>query len=503
MTRIRLFTMLVAVFFFATGAKTQVTTPQFEMLVWVDGAWTVLDHDGEVLRTLSIAPNEPPGFPSLSDDGRKLVFLQRNWQTWEHDFATGQSRFLFQTDWNAASQWLPGSDRYITFGNYTGKIFLYDSLTGSTSLWQSNDVVGGRALGRLTFDSSMQSALVNIHYPGAGGMGVFQAEVCHQDATHALCNIRPLAWPGGGSGSWSDIAGGSVLTTDGTIAAYFERRHWTEGRIYVHNRVTNTRTALLHWTGIFDVGANVYGMVDDRYFVVSGQSKNIPGGSALYRCDITDSTCTEVATRPTRYAFGDVVLAHRIGGDNTAPVIHTPDDIIAEASSPAGATVTFSATADDDVDGPTPVSCEPASGNNFPIGTTTVTCTASDRAGNETTASFMVTVEDTVPPTIAVAAPSQAMLWPPNNKMVALTITVQASDATSEPLCAINSITGDDGATASDWALSPEPLSASLRATRRGPAGRTYLLTITCTDGSSNWSSVGVPVVVPHDKRKQ
>src|SRR5439155_15127349 len=38
------------------------------------------------------------------------------------------------------------------------------------------------------------------------------------------------------------------------------------------------------------------------------------------------------------------------------------------------------------------VSCSPASGSTFPIGTTVVHCTASDTAGNTATASFFVVV---------------------------------------------------------------------------------------------------------------
>jgi len=57
-----------------------------------------------------------------------------------------------------------------------------------------------------------------------------------------------------------------------------------------------------------------------------------------------------------------------------------------------GAVVTYGASASDAVDGPVPVSCAPASGTTFPIGTTTVACEASDARGNRATGSFTVTV---------------------------------------------------------------------------------------------------------------
>jgi Ca2+-binding RTX toxin-like protein len=49
-----------------------------------------------------------------------------------------------------------------------------------------------------------------------------------------------------------------------------------------------------------------------------------------------------------------------------------------------------------------PVTCLPASGATFPLGTTTVTCTATDAAGNARTGTFPVTVRDTTPPTLTL-----------------------------------------------------------------------------------------------------
>jgi sugar lactone lactonase YvrE len=88
-----------------------------------------------------------------------------------------------------------------------------------------------------------------------------------------------------------------------------------------------------------------------------------------------------------------VVIATPV--DLTAPVISdVPGNIVAEATGPDGAAVSYaSPTATDDVDGPVPVVCVPASGSVFPPGTSTVTCTASDAAGNTAQASFTVTVE--------------------------------------------------------------------------------------------------------------
>jgi hypothetical protein len=77
--------------------------------------------------------------------------------------------------------------------------------------------------------------------------------------------------------------------------------------------------------------------------------------------------------------------------DSTAPTLTVPNGIAAPASSSSGVAVSFSVSATDPDDEAT-VSCTPASGSIFPVGTTTVSCVATDTAGNTTRASFPVVV---------------------------------------------------------------------------------------------------------------
>jgi Lamin Tail Domain/HYR domain len=89
--------------------------------------------------------------------------------------------------------------------------------------------------------------------------------------------------------------------------------------------------------------------------------------------------------------------------DTTAPVITVPDAISEQATSPAGNVITYNATAHDAVSGSLVASCSPASGYTFPIGTTVVTCSAIDVAGNKAEdVGFTVTVQDTIAPVITV-----------------------------------------------------------------------------------------------------
>lgn len=88
--------------------------------------------------------------------------------------------------------------------------------------------------------------------------------------------------------------------------------------------------------------------------------------------------------------------------DTTPPVVTPPGNQTLEATSSAGATQSFSGTAVDNVNGSLPAPCLPTS---YPIGSTTVTCTATDTAGNSGSATFTVVVRDTTGPALSLPAP--------------------------------------------------------------------------------------------------
>jgi hypothetical protein len=77
--------------------------------------------------------------------------------------------------------------------------------------------------------------------------------------------------------------------------------------------------------------------------------------------------------------------------DKEAPTINVPADMTVNATLPGGEYVSYTASWSDNV-GVTSGSCVPLSGAMFPIGPTTVNCSASDAAGNKAFGSFTVTV---------------------------------------------------------------------------------------------------------------
>jgi len=83
--------------------------------------------------------------------------------------------------------------------------------------------------------------------------------------------------------------------------------------------------------------------------------------------------------------------------DLTPPVLTVPNTLVSDGTSPVGVVVTYSLSVADDFDPNPAVSCNPASGSLFPIGATTVNCTATDASGNSASASFAVVVKGAIP----------------------------------------------------------------------------------------------------------
>jgi hypothetical protein len=194
--------------------------------------------------------------------------------------------------------------------------------------------------------------------------------------------------------------------------------------------------------------------------------------------------------------------------DTTPPVFtFVPVSVTVEQTSAAGTPVTLSAaTATDICDAsPTISSNAPAV---FPLGTTTVTFTATDDSGNKAIATTTVTVIDTTPPDITNVNATPSILWPPNHKMVPVTVAVSVTDiCDAAPKCSIVAVSGNepenglgDGDTAPDWVITGD-FNLNLRSERSGTGGgRVYTITVQCTDFSGNSATKDVNVTVPHNR---
>lgn len=128
---------------------------------------------------------------------------------------------------------------------------------------------------------------------------------------------------------------------------------------------------------------------------------NCPGVSVAFVDDVISSqTCANRYTvtrtyRATDNAGNSETCTQLITvNDQTAPVISCPSNITATATGSCSTAVNFTVTATDNCSGTVTITSIPASGSVFPLGVTTVTSTATDACGNESTCSFTVTVTD-------------------------------------------------------------------------------------------------------------
>jgi hypothetical protein len=163
----------------------------------------------------------------------------------------------------------------------------------------------------------------------------------------------------------------------------------------------------------------------------AGEAQCAPASGSTFALGTTPVTCNAQDLRLNAAASASFpVTVH----DTTPPQwSDISDDLVAEATSAAGAVVAYTApTATDLVDGPVTVTCLPLSGANFPLGDTVVTCDASDTHGNSTadpaaitSATFKVTVRDTTAPTLSLPANLTEEATSADGAVVAFTATAQ------------------------------------------------------------------------------
>jgi len=149
--------------------------------------------------------------------------------------------------------------------------------------------------------------------------------------------------------------------------------------------------------------------------ITVSNTANQCGAVVNYPAPTTSGICGPVISTPASGSFFPVgtttVTATAAGGglctftvrvnDTQPPTITCPGNITTgNTTGQCGAVVSFAPTASDNCPGVT-VTSVPASGSVFPLGTTTVTSTATDAAGNTASCSFTVTVTDTENPSFS------------------------------------------------------------------------------------------------------
>jgi probable HAF family extracellular repeat protein len=197
--------------------------------------------------------------------------------------------------------------------------------------------------------------------------------------------------------------------------------------------------------------------------------------------------------------------------DNTAPSVSCPDGVTVEVEAECQATVpdfTASTMATDNCSEVVTKTQSPAAGTVVGRGTHVVTVTVTDAAGNHASCTTTFSVVDRTPPVITALSVSPNVLTTVNRDLVPVTVSVTATDNCDRaPVCRILSITSDEPVTgpsdntSPDWEVPASGLTAQVRAERSNKGdGRTYTITVICTDASGNSSTGTVTVTVPGKK---
>ncbi len=199
-----------------------------------------------------------------------------------------------------------------------------------------------------------------------------------------------------------------------------------------------------------------------------------PASGSLFPVGTTTVTCTATdaagnSATPRLFAVQTV--------DTTAPIVSKRPDIFTEALGPSGAPASWTTpTATDTVDGTDQVTCAPASGSTFPIGNTTVTCTAKDAHGNAAVPiGFVVHVTDTTPPVLTLPAPSVTATSLLGAVVTYVASAVDLVDGTRPVTCT--------PASGSTFAIGTTTVSCSASDTRGNTATRSFVVTVTVRYG--------------------
>jgi hypothetical protein len=233
--------------------------------------------------------------------------------------------------------------------------------------------------------------------------------------------------------------------------------------------------------------------------VACASSDGLKTSGSLFPIGVTPIDC--VATDASNNSIEVENMFAITVADRTAPVVGAAANIVVTATGATGAVVSYQTPSVTDAVGATIV-CVPPSGSTFPIGTTTVTCTATDAAGNRTVRSFTVTVNSPAPTLTASATPN-TLLWSPNKTMTPVTVSGIATGAgvTLSYRVVDEYRKVQPAGTATVGAGGNYSFVINLEAYRNGndSDGRLYTITVTAVSGGQTRTATAT-VRVPHNQ---
>jgi hypothetical protein len=212
---------------------------------------------------------------------------------------------------------------------------------------------------------------------------------------HVAVDLGGSILVAGGLGSCCGVLGGAELlnlpdTTPPPAPARPDLAAASDSGVSSSDNITNKTT--LMFTGTAEKGSTVTLFRDDTV-VGTGKADHSTGAWAITDTVAADGTYSYSATATDAGKSSPRSEALIVTVDTTAPDLHAPPALAFDATSPAGAVVSWDVWASDDIDAAPSVICVPPSHSLLPIGDTAVTCTATDTSGNIATARFVVHIK--------------------------------------------------------------------------------------------------------------
>jgi glucose/arabinose dehydrogenase len=352
-----------------------------------------------------------------------------------------------------------------------------------------------------------------LNAPFANQTGQFSMEfdVTPVSTTSPLVNVT-IGFSDGPRGGLPGQAGAIIFTAPATGPGKIQARGFTGGEPAAGVAPPYTVGQTYHFRLEVNITTHTY----DAYYTAPGQPEALLQAGLRFRVEhqfITQLNnwgvfASRIASDPSATVKVCRFRLNCSNAKNTAPVVTPPPDVTVYTG--PGTTACSKVVTDAELGtGSATDNCTftltrsgvPA-GNVFPKGVTLITYSATDGGGLTGTATQKVTVVDNTPPTIGGISAAPTVLWPPNHKMVLVTVNYTTADNCG-PATGSLSVTSDQplGIFTPDWEI-VDAHHVKLRAERSIiPAlfgqGRTYTITIKATDGAGNVTTQTVPVKVP------
>jgi uncharacterized repeat protein (TIGR01451 family) len=382
-----------------------------------------------------------------------------------------------------------------------------DGATWSAPVRVNDDATtNSQFLPYVALDSTTGTAAVGFHdcrndngVPGPGGTNMIpndDAEYFGTFTTDGGATWAPNRRLSGGFSNAADAANGIDFGDYVGLSAFMGNLYamWADNA----NCDGTNPNGTLHQ---FDLYANTLATIVADLSVTKTDSPDpvIAGNDLTYTVTVTNNgpdTATSVTVTDNLPAETTFVSCSSTGGGVCGGSGNNQIVTFASLASGQSETITFVAN----------VNCSVADGTVISNTATVSSLTFDPDTTNNS--STTTTTASNPPPTITGATADPSVLWPPNHRMVNVTISYDVTDncplppgsctlsvASNEPVLGHGS-----GHTSPDWIVVDDH-HVLLRAEREGGGnGRIYTITITCTDSGGNSSTEEVEVTVPHDQ---